>query len=85
MISAICKENAYLKVYIGVEKDGKKMPVDTVNSGLRPSDELLIDYYVMEDGRTVSALMRMSVLFIICCLAVSITYFISNFREQITH
>lgn len=36
VISAICKGNATLNVYIGVEKDGKKMPVDTVNSGLRP-------------------------------------------------
>ncbi|KAJ8306666.1 hypothetical protein KUTeg_015707 [Tegillarca granosa] len=86
-ISAICKENASLKVYIGVAKDGKKIPVDTVNSGLKPSAELLINYTVMEDGRTVSAVMRMSDSgpFYNLLPGSFQTYSISNFREQITH
>ncbi|KAJ8306696.1 hypothetical protein KUTeg_015737 [Tegillarca granosa] len=59
-VSAICRIDTPLKSYIGVEKDGRKIPVDHTSSGLSSSAESSIGYQVIEDGRTVSAEVRLS-------------------------
>ncbi|KAJ8306692.1 hypothetical protein KUTeg_015733 [Tegillarca granosa] len=54
-----CRKDGPLTVYIEVEKDGKKVLVDTTNPGLNPSVQSFIQYQVLEANRAVSAEARM--------------------------
>ncbi|KAJ8306739.1 hypothetical protein KUTeg_015780 [Tegillarca granosa] len=55
-----CRNDGPLTVYIEVQKDGKKVLVDPLNSGLSSYVQSLIKYQFLEANRTVSAKERIS-------------------------